>query len=165
VISSGLDEVGIAYSTLMSDESQQTTPPCNRPTHVVCLVLRDAEGRVLVTQRPEGKRLALLWEFPGGKVEAGESLETALRREIREELGIEVDALEPFAAVHHEYDYGSIYLQPFISACEQHPELSLNEHKDAQWIFLSDWKQLLWAPADIPIVEKLLRHGSQAVPE
>lgn len=123
---------------------------------VVCLVLQDGAGKVLTTQRPADKRLALLWEFPGGKVENGESPEQALRREIQEELGIELGELEGLSAVDHHYEFGSIRLLPFSSRCLARPVLKLSEHEDARWINLDEWNVLDWAPADVPVIENLL---------
>jgi len=71
--------------------------------HVVAAILTDAHGRILLTRRTEGRDLAGLWEFPGGKVEPGESVEHALRRELHEELGIDLGAIEPLIAVPHAY--------------------------------------------------------------
>ncbi len=122
---------------------------------VVCLVLFDKHGAFLATQRPAGKHLGLYWEFPGGKVENGESPECALRREIQEELGIEVGALQPMSPVTHSYAFGSIRLLPFRSSCSSRPRLTLTEHADAKWITPSDWQSLQWAPADIPIIHEL----------
>lgn len=123
---------------------------------VVCLVLHDTVGKVLTTRRPVGKRLGLLWEFPGGKVESGESPEQALRREIYEELGIELGKLEQLPEVEYSYQFGSIRLLPFISQCEVRPPLRLTEHEDARWITLNAWNALEWAPADIPVIKNLL---------
>ena len=70
---------------------------------VTACALVDADGRVLLTRRPEGKALGGLWEFPGGKVEEGEAVGKALARELREELGIEVLACSPLMTVSHDY--------------------------------------------------------------
>ena len=78
--------------------------------HVVAAILRDARGRILLTRRTDGRDLAGLWEFPGGKVEPGESVEEALRRELREELGIVIGAIEPLIAVPHAYPHKRILL-------------------------------------------------------
>src|SRR3954463_9343610 len=75
-----------------------------KPTlRVVAGVLYDPAGRVLVAQRPAGKSLAGCWEFPGGKIERGESGEAALRRELLEELGVEVSLMRPVFELRHEY--------------------------------------------------------------
>lgn len=124
-------------------------------TQVVCLVLQDSSGAVLATLRPEGKALGSHWEFPGGKVESGESPENALRREIEEELCFSVTDLRPLPGVRHTYDFGEIYLMPFLSECRQRPDFHLAEHAEARWVSLSDWRKLKWAPADVPIVQSL----------
>jgi 8-oxo-dGTP diphosphatase len=116
------------------------------------------DNKILATQRSEDKPLGLLWEFPGGKIDDGESAGTALRREIKEELGLELNELTQHPKVTHHYDFGTIQLIPFITRVETHPELpELNAHAAAQWIALNNWKQLPWAPADIPIIEGLLK--------
>ena len=85
-------------------EADELGTGCDRPTVLVSAVaLIDVDGRVLITKRPEGKAMAGLWEFPGGKVEAGESVETALVRELAEELGIRVEASEPFMTLDYDY--------------------------------------------------------------
>ena len=120
-------------------------------------MLIDKHGAFLATQRPADKRLGLFWEFPGGKVEEGESPECALRREIQEELGIEVGELQPLPAVAHAYAFGSIRLLPFRSACERHPQLTLTEHVAARWVSATDWQTLNWAPADVPVIMHILQ--------
>ena len=125
---------------------------------VVCLVVIGPDNKILATQRSEDKPLGLFWEFPGGKIDDRESSETALRREIQEELGLELNELVKYPAVTHHYDFGTIRLIPFITRVETRPELpELNAHAAAQWIALNDWEQLQWAPADIPIIERLLQ--------
>ncbi len=128
---------------------------------VVCLVLIDKQGAFLATQRPANKHLGLYWEFPGGKVEEGESPEDALRREIREELGVGIGELQPMPAVTHTYEFGTIRLLPFRATCTSRPRLTLTEHIDAKWINPSDGKSLQWAPADIPIIHELWKRKLQ----
>lgn len=81
---------------------------------VVAAALYDAQGRVLIAQRPEGKHLAGRWEFPGGKVARGESEGAALKRELREELGIEVTGASPFMRLTHCYSDRSVELSMWI---------------------------------------------------
>ncbi len=127
---------------------------------VCCLILVDtASSRILATQRPKGKRLELLWEFPGGKVEDGESSEQALRREINEELGLELGTLAPLPTFEHRYDFGTVRLIPFLSRCEGRPLLKLTEHAGAKWIELNQWESLDWTPADLPVLEYLLQEN------
>ncbi|MEY4005494.1 MAG: hypothetical protein RLZZ221_1590, partial [Verrucomicrobiota bacterium] len=74
-----------------------------RPVPVVAAVLTDDRGRFLLAQRPAHKKLGLNWEFPGGKVEPGETPEAALARELREELGIKITGIEPLPRFQHDY--------------------------------------------------------------
>ena len=136
-----------------------STPSSRAETiQVVCLVAIDADKHILATQRAADKPLALLWEFPGGKIEPGESAPSALRREIREELDIELGELLPQAPVVHDYDFGRIELTPFIARVARRPEgLTLHAHRAAQWIALADWQRLQWADADVPIIQRLLQ--------
>ncbi len=90
------------------------SPACDAPPlHVVAAVLRDPTGRVLLSQRAPGRDLAGLWEFPGGKREADECSESALRRELAEELGIDAGAMRPLISVPHRYPQQRIVLETF----------------------------------------------------
>ncbi|MBN2808623.1 MAG: (deoxy)nucleoside triphosphate pyrophosphohydrolase [Deltaproteobacteria bacterium] len=127
--------------------------------HVVCLVMRDQEGFIFAAQRPPGKKLGLHWEFPGGKVEPGEHPESALRREISEELLWNVGELERLPDVEHEYDFGKVCLIPFLHYCKKRPNVTLTEHLDSRWVHHSALEDYTWAPADIPIIGYLLDFG------
>ncbi|MCC5807219.1 MAG: (deoxy)nucleoside triphosphate pyrophosphohydrolase [Opitutales bacterium] len=124
-------------------------------TSVSCLVLVDARGTWLATQRPHGKALGGLWEFPGGKVEQGESPEDALRRELREELHVHVGPLEPLTPVTYDYAFGAIELLPFLARCGERPALVLNEHIRARWLDSAAAQALPWAPADLPVLPEV----------
>lgn len=128
---------------------------------VSCLILLDSQNAFLATQRPPHKSLGGLWEFPGGKVEKGESPEEALRRELREELHLSVDSLIPLTPVAHHYDFGSIRLIPFLARCEHRPALELVEHSAACWANSESANSLEWAPADLPILAELLSRLQQ----
>jgi 8-oxo-dGTP diphosphatase len=124
--------------------------------HVVCLIVIDQRGFFYATQRPPEKTLGLHWEFPGGKVEADELPEMALRREIQEELSVSIGQLEALPVVAHSYDFAIIRLTPFLHKCTDRPNFSLTEHVDSRWMHASDWSDYTWAPADIPVIEYLL---------
>ena len=118
-------------------------------------VIRNEAGDVLVTQRPEGDRLALKWEFPGGKIREGESPEECLVREIREELDIEIEVEGLFHAVNHHYPEEDIlllaYLCRFVNG-----RIQLNAHMDYRWVEPKCLEEMNLADADVPIVERLI---------
>ena len=116
-----------------------------------------AEGRVLCVQRPENAReyVSLKWEFPGGKIESGENREHALRREIREELDVEIEILEYFMTVEHTYPDFHLVMHAYTCSIAK-GEPVLKEHVALKWLRVEELDQLDWAAADIPIVEKLL---------
>ena len=124
------------------------------PIAVVCAVIEDsATGRVLIAQRPAHKHLALKWEFPGGKVEAGESPEPALLRELREELGC--DALILRALPRFTHDYGTVLIEMFPFVCHlapASPAPNAREHLDITWVVPANLETYDLAPADWPVV-------------
>ena len=113
------------------------------------------DQRILCAQRGGAKSLAYLWEFPGGKIEAGETAQGALKRELEEELNIQVQVSpEIFDTSAYEYDFGRVHLTTIICQLEQ-GEPFLTEHKAIKWLKPSELKSLDWAPADLPAVNKL----------
>ena len=120
---------------------------------VVAVALVDVDGRVLIAKRPEGKKLAGLWEFPGGKVEPGERPEQALIRELKEELGIDVNeaCLAPFVFASHAYESFHL-LMPLYLCRRWSGTVVAHEHAALKWVrpaALSDWPM---PPADAPLV-------------
>jgi mutator protein MutT len=85
-----------------------------RPVHVVAAALIDARRRVLIAQRPAGKHLAGAWEFPGGKLEAGEAPAEGLKRELREEIGVAIGPPRPLLRLTHRYPYGEVLLDVWV---------------------------------------------------
>ncbi len=112
--------------------------------------------KFLICQRPKEKARGLLWEFVGGKVEAGETKEEALARECREELGICVKAQKPFFEVTHTYPDLTVHLTLFEAVIEE-GEPQLLEHNDMKWIAPSEIDNFAFCPADEVILEKLKR--------
>ena len=116
-------------------------------------------GKVLIAQRAATDRLALKWEFPGGKVEAGETPQECLMREIKEELGLDITVAGHYMTSVFRYETGIIELMAFFSAIIG-GTISLNVHADAQWVSLQDLVDFDFAPADVSIVQKLVSlHG------
>ncbi len=124
--------------------------------NVVGAILME-KNRILCAQRGETKTLAKLWEFPGGKIEIGETPQEALARELKEELMIEVEiASELFEQTSYAYDFGTVNLTTFICLLKSgRPQLT--EHIEVKWLKPSELKSLEWAPADIPAVNKLMK--------
>ena len=124
------------------------------PVNVVCAIICDGQGRVLVAQRPPHKALGLKWEFPGGKVELGEAPEAALHREIREELGCEIAITEALPSYTHDYGATTIRLIPF--QCRLVPADAVphpTEHVGLAWLHPYELKLCDLADADRPLVE------------
>lgn len=118
---------------------------------VAAIIVKD--GRILATQRGYGDYTDW-WEFPGGKIEPGETPEEALAREIREELHAEVKVGELFSTV--EYDYPKFHLIMRCYLCELVSEgYELVEHEAARWLGAEDIGSVQWLPSDVEIVEKL----------
>ena len=123
---------------------------------VVAAALVDPEGRVLIAQRPEGKKMAGLWEFPGGKVEAGEKPEDALIRELAEELGIAVKepCLAPFTFASHTYADFHLLMPLFI--CRRWEGTPMpREHAALKWVRPRDLGQYPMPAADLPLIPML----------
>jgi 8-oxo-dGTP diphosphatase len=123
--------------------------------NVTCAIIF-FDNKILVTQRSEKMKLPLKWEFPGGKLEDGESEIDCIKREIKEEINIEIEILEKIS--NSIYDYGTfkINLIPFISKYVS-GEIILSEHKDYKLLDKSELLNLDWAEADLPIVEEFLK--------
>lgn len=112
----------------------------------------------LACQRPANKARALLWEFVGGKVEAGETKEEALIRECREELGVTVKPLDIFMEVVHEYPDLTVHLILF-NAVIVDGTIQLFEHNDARWITPDEIPQYSFCPADKEILERIMQNA------
>ena len=119
---------------------------------VVAAALVDVDGRVLLCQRPPGKQLAGLWEFPGGKIEAGETPEACLIRELNEELGIEVNAacLAPFVFASHAYENFHL-LMPLYLLRRWEGFVQRREHSALAWVKPAQFGDYPMPPADGPL--------------
>lgn len=125
---------------------------------VTCALIEEENtSRVLCAQRSELMKLPLKWEFPGGKVEKGESLESCLIREIQEELGIKVKVISKMASNIHTYQGNKqIELIPFRCRITD-GKIQLREHKQILWLKKESLLDLDWAEADIPIVRNYIQ--------
>jgi len=132
-------------------------PSGERPVVLVAAVaLIDGDGRILLAQRPAGRSMAGLWEFPGGKVEAGETPERALVRELREELGIDTreSCLAPIGFASHAYDTFHLLMPLFVCRRWRGTPQSL-EGQTLRWVRVNEMRDYPMPPADVPLVAQL----------
>ena len=122
--------------------------------HVAAGILRDAAGRVLITERLCDGPFDGLWEFPGGKIGADETPSNALRRELAEELGIEVTVSQPYMALHHEYPDRTVDLEFFLVTAWQGEPLGL-EGQGVRWVLPAELDPAELLPADATVVDAL----------
>ncbi|MBW2690050.1 MAG: (deoxy)nucleoside triphosphate pyrophosphohydrolase [Deltaproteobacteria bacterium] len=129
--------------------------------HVSCAII-EKDGLVLVAQRSKTMSLPLKWEFPGGKLDPNENAENCLVREIKEELGVDINILSSQPPSDWQYSAFAIILYPFV--CNLGPgKISLADHKAISWVKPVDLLDLDWAEADIPVVQNYLAHLSGGV--
>lgn len=121
-------------------------------TVIAAIIMKD--GKVLIAQRAQGQRLAGKWEFPGGKLEEGETPQECLKRELKEELDIDIEVGEYFGESVYHYETGPIRLV-FYKACVLGGSCRLNVHSSVKWVAPHELEKYDFAPADVPIVDKL----------
>ncbi len=129
---------------------------------VVAAVLYN-DGKVLATQRASGE-LKGGWEFPGGKVEPGETREAAIVREIREELAVEIVPVKNFFTVEHDYEKFHLSMACFWSHIVDNAQPVLLEHSAAKWVGFEELDSLAWCPADRKVVSALKAAWPELVP-
>ncbi|MGI6177556.1 MAG: 8-oxo-dGTP diphosphatase MutT [Eubacterium sp.] len=128
---------------------------------VVAAVIVD-DGRIFATQRGHGE-FKDGWEFPGGKIEPGETPQQALKREIREELDTEIEVGDLLKAVEYDYPNFHLSMQCFICSVKS-GHLTLKEHEAAKWLTVEQIESVNWLPADIEVVRELRKYkGKRAV--
>ena len=127
---------------------------CRKHYNVVAAVI-EVDGKVLCMQRGETRYsyTSHLWEFPGGKIEAGEKREQALKREIREELDAEIEVGELLRTI--DYDYPNFHLTMHCFKCTLDSAITLKEHEAAKWLKPEELNTVQWLPADEEIIEEL----------
>lgn len=123
-------------------------------THVVAAAVTAADGRVLIAQRPPGKHLAGGWEFPGGKLEAGESRTDGLARELREELGIVIREPRPLMRIRHAYPYGDVLIDLWVVTRYGGEPRGL-DGQALRWLTQDELQTAELLPADRPLVRAL----------
>lgn len=128
--------------------------------HVACAIIQK-DGLTLAAQRSASMSLPLKWEFPGGKIEPGESPEECLQRELLEEMGVGIDIGLALPAHTHHYSSFSVTLYPFVCAITS-GEITLHEHAAIAWLPPGEMQALDWAEADFPVIESYLAHAMNA---
>lgn len=123
-----------------------------RHVHVACAII-ERDGAVLSARRSAAMSLPLTWEFPGGKLEHGESPEECLRRELHEEMGVGVLVGEGLTPTTHSYPDFTVTLYPYRCTIET-GEITLHEHEAACWLPPERLHELDWAEADLPVIEE-----------
>ena len=114
------------------------------------------EEKVLAMQRSEQMTLPGMWEFPGGKVEADETEQEALIREIKEELNVTINILNYINEASYDYDFGTVQLKVYTAEIIS-GQITLEEHSDGKWVTADELKNIDWAPVDIPAAKALVK--------
>ena len=122
--------------------------------HVTCAII-ERDGRILAAQRSATMSLPLKWEFPGGKIDPGETAEECLQRELLEELGVHVCLSKSLPNSTHHYPNFAITLYPFLCTIAS-GEIVLHEHTAISWLPPTELHSLDWAEADVPVIESYL---------
>ena len=117
------------------------------------------QHKVLIAQRKHGKSLEYFWEFPGGKLEEGETLPQCLQRELMEELKLPIVVGEFFMQSSYNYDFGTIVLNAYWATCETEDLSYHPDHEQAKWVSLKEIDNYEFPPADRPILEALKKIG------
>ncbi|CDH44245.1 8-oxo-dGTP diphosphatase MutT [Candidatus Contendibacter odensensis] len=128
----------------------------SRVVHVAVGILADATGAILIARRPDHVHQGGLWEFPGGKVEVDETVERALVRELREELGITVQAAAPLMQVHHAYSDQTVLLDVW-RVTVYHGEPQGRENQPLAWVLPAKLADFAFPAADAPIIQCVVK--------
>jgi 8-oxo-dGTP diphosphatase len=125
---------------------------------VAAAIIVNEQDELLIARRKMGKSQAGLWEFPGGKLEDGETPEACLRRELLEEMAIEIAPYEWFGV--NEHDYGTVKIRLIAYKAKYvGGTIRLMDHDEFRWVRIGELEEYAWAPADIPFVDRLLVEG------
>jgi len=123
---------------------------------VAAIITKD--NKILCTQRPDKGEVAKKWEFPGGKIESGETHEQAIKREVKEELGCNISVDEFFMTIEHQYKFFQLVMHCYKCTLVSQ-KIILHEHIDSSWMTINNLDTLDWAPADWPIINIIMSEG------
>ena len=129
-----------------------------KTVHVVAAIIKNGD-KIFATQRGYGE-FKDGWEFPGGKIEAGETPKQALSREIKEELGADIVIYDQLITVEHDYPSFHLSMQCFWAGLSKDTQISLFEHEASKWLSISELDSVNWLPADIKVVKAIKEHVS-----
>lgn len=135
--------------------SLQNAPATSAKVQTVTAAVLCQNGKLLIARRPASDKLANKWEFPGGKMEDGETPEACLARELKEELGIEANVGAFLGESIHRYRHGAVRLLAY-QACWKNGELEPKVHSAITWVPVGELDHYDFAPADVPFVKKLM---------
>jgi len=121
---------------------------------IVIAGIIESDGKILIARRKKGKKLEGRWEFPGGKIEQNEKAEDCLKREIKEELNIEIDVFDKIAESEYKYEFGLFKVLAF-HARYLNGDIQLNDHDEIKWIELKDLSNYNFVEADISIIQQI----------
>ncbi|MED4754588.1 8-oxo-dGTP diphosphatase MutT [Brevibacillus choshinensis] len=125
---------------------------------VAAAIIQNTQGQLLIARRKKGKFQEGMWEFPGGKIEQGETVEACLQRELREEMNISIKPYELFGV--NDHFYGSNHIRLFAHMAKYiSGEISLVDHDEYRWVERDQLQEYLFAPADIKFVEMLQKEA------
>lgn len=150
----------VAYKTLKTDEIPYKSPARKRPHHQIGVGIIKKGDEVLIALRPDDAMLGGLWEFPGGKKKEGEDIKKTVNRELKEELGVDVEISKPFMKLDHAYSHFKITLHAFICKLEKGvPEPRTSQQ--IQWVSISELDQFPFPKANRKLTEKLMTVNGQ----
>jgi 8-oxo-dGTP diphosphatase len=121
-----------------------------RHIHVACAII-ERDGLVLSARRSASMNLPLKWEFPGGKIEPGEGVEECLKRELVEEMGVQIEIGRPLTPATHDYPTFTVTLYPYVCSIIS-GDITLNEHSAITWLPPNRLHEVDWSDADLPII-------------
>ena len=113
------------------------------------------DGKILIAQRKKSKSLGGYWEFPGGKIEPGETCSACLAREIKEEFDISIDVGDFLMETDYAYDFGDLKMYVYRALWNGQGDIHICDHEAYRWVRLDELKNFNFAPADVPVVEKI----------
>ncbi len=149
-----------AYATLKTDTIPYKSPSKKRPHHKIGVGIIKKDDQVLIALRPEEAMLGGLWEFPGGKQKEGENIEKTVKRELREELGIEVTITKPFMKLDHAYSHFKITLHAYL--CElKNGEPRARSSQRIRWVPINELEEYPFPKANRKLTQKLMNSAGQ----